>query len=494
MQHPPKGAVFLSYASQDAGAAQRICDALRAVGIEVWFDQSELRGGDVWDQRIRREIRECALFIPVISKSTAARHEGYFRLEWDLADQRSHMMARDRAFIIPVCLDAAPGAGTDVPESFHRVQWMRLPGGETSPQFVERIRRLLSPGDATEGVESGRTTTPGTDLGARGGERQRRSSTSRVAALLVAAALVIAIAYGLIDRLGPTKRSLTVGEHTTMPVAPADAHVAPAISSKSIAVLPFADMSEKHDQEYFADGMAEEIIDRLTKLPELHVTARASSFYFKGKVAKIAEVGRELGVANVIEGSVRKAADHLRVTAQLIRTDSGFQVWSQTYDSQLKDVFGVQDQIASAVAGALQISLSGVPLTGERGGTRNIEAYQWYLRGKSSLYENSDPSLHAAKEALEKALKLDPGFGLASSRLAQVEILRTNNGIITSSEGYGHARALAHRALEVSPELAEPHMWLGYVYRSLDWNWSASAAEYERVLRDNPITRPTSMR
>ncbi len=102
----PGKAVFLSYASQDAVAAQRMCNALRAAGIEVWFDQSELRGGDVWDQKIRREIHDCALFIPVISANTASRHEGYFRLEWDLADQRTHMLARNRAFIVPVCLDA----------------------------------------------------------------------------------------------------------------------------------------------------------------------------------------------------------------------------------------------------------------------------------------------------------------------------------------------------------------------------------------------------
>src|ERR1700682_5468852 len=108
----PSRAVFLSYASQDAGAAQRICEALRAASIEVWFDQSELRGGDAWDQRIRRELHDCALFIPVISANTAARHEGYFRLEWDLADQRTHMMARDRAIIVPVCIDDTPDSGT----------------------------------------------------------------------------------------------------------------------------------------------------------------------------------------------------------------------------------------------------------------------------------------------------------------------------------------------------------------------------------------------
>ena len=141
----PSHAVFLSYASQDAEAAQKICMALRAVGIEVFLDQSELRGGDVWDQKIRREIQECALFIPVISANTAARHEGYFRLEWDLADQRTHMIARSRVFVVPVCLDTTTEVAADVPESFRRVQWTRLPGGETPPAFVERLKRLLSP-------------------------------------------------------------------------------------------------------------------------------------------------------------------------------------------------------------------------------------------------------------------------------------------------------------------------------------------------------------
>ena len=142
---PEQGtAVFLSYASQDAAAARRICDELQAAGIEVWFDQSELRGGDAWDQKIRRQIRDCALFIPVISSNTAQRPEGYFRLEWDQADQRTHMIARDRAFILPVCTDTTPDSGTDMPDSFLRVQWTRLPAGETPPAFVERVVRLLA--------------------------------------------------------------------------------------------------------------------------------------------------------------------------------------------------------------------------------------------------------------------------------------------------------------------------------------------------------------
>src|ERR1700757_5353938 len=121
----PSKAVFLSYASQDAEAARCICDALRAAGIEVWFDQSELRGGDVWDHKIRKQIHDCALFIPIISAHTQARTEGYFRLEWHLADQRKLLMTKSRPFLVPVCIDGTPDANAEVPESFAAVQWTR---------------------------------------------------------------------------------------------------------------------------------------------------------------------------------------------------------------------------------------------------------------------------------------------------------------------------------------------------------------------------------
>ena len=138
-------AVFLSYASEDAQAAKRICGALRTAGIEVWFDQSELRGGDVWDSAIRKQIRSCALFIPVISANTNARIEGYFRLEWKLALDRSHLLAPNQPFLLPVAIDDTPQSDERLPDRFRELQWTRLAGGDTPPAFVERIQRLLSP-------------------------------------------------------------------------------------------------------------------------------------------------------------------------------------------------------------------------------------------------------------------------------------------------------------------------------------------------------------
>jgi len=144
----PSGAVFLSYASGDAAAAERICTSLRAAGIEVWFDRSELRGGDAWDQSIRKQIKGCALFVPVISRNSHDRDEGYFRLEWKLAVDRCHLMAADKAFLLPVVIDDTRD-DERVPERFREVQWTRLPNGVTPAEFVERVRALLSGGPAT---------------------------------------------------------------------------------------------------------------------------------------------------------------------------------------------------------------------------------------------------------------------------------------------------------------------------------------------------------
>jgi hypothetical protein len=139
-------AIFISYASEDTEAAGRIAATLEAAGIEVWLDKTVLRTGDVWDQKIRREIRDCALFMPVISRNTQARTEGYFRLEWHLADQRTQLMAKSRPFLIPVCIDETPEKHAEVPESFSRVHWSRLPAGGASAAFVEQVSRLLAAG------------------------------------------------------------------------------------------------------------------------------------------------------------------------------------------------------------------------------------------------------------------------------------------------------------------------------------------------------------
>src|SRR6185295_2829729 len=150
MSSPPAtpGAVFLSYAREDAEAARRIADALRAFGVEVWFDQSELRGGDAWDQKIRKQIKDCALFVPIISANTQSRLEGYFRLEWKLAEDRSHLMAKGKPFIVPVAIDGTTDRDAQVPDSFLAVQWTSLCSEQAVGRFPERVRAMLGLGVA----------------------------------------------------------------------------------------------------------------------------------------------------------------------------------------------------------------------------------------------------------------------------------------------------------------------------------------------------------
>jgi tetratricopeptide (TPR) repeat protein len=187
------GAVFLSYASQDAEAAKRICEALRNAGVEVWFDQSELVGGDVWDKKIRRQIKECALFLPVISANTQAREEGYFRLEWLLAVERSRLMADDARFLFPVVIDEIPEVAARVPDRFREVQWTRLDVRETPQIFAKRIARLLGQKSAAEAdpPENGQLTKRGTSSPKAATHRNRLPWL--VGSLLIGAGLVLAL-------------------------------------------------------------------------------------------------------------------------------------------------------------------------------------------------------------------------------------------------------------------------------------------------------------
>ena len=471
-------AVFLSYSSQDAAAALRICEALRSGGIEVWFDQSELRGGDAWDQKIRRQIRECALFVPVISANTAARPEGYFRLEWSLADDRTQKIARNKPFIVPVCLDATPDSGADVPDSFLRVQWTRLPGGETSAAFSKRITDLLSPTAAAQPQPS---SVPGEyRAGVPNAPRGRRRSLPANALAIIAFIVVAVAAYFARDKFISEKHAPA---QTSAPVA-ASSHdtESSGVDDKSIAVLPFVDMSEKKDQEYFSDGLAEELLGLLTKTPGLHVIARTSSFSFKGTTDDIPTIARKLNVANILEGSVRKSGNRLRVTTQLIRARSGEDFWSETYDRELKDVFQVQDEIAGAVVAALKLSLlASAPVASAS--TTNTESYTLFLKCAESQRLESRDSTEAGIALCQRAVDLDPNFAPAWALLG--DLLREQFVAFGGNETYEVARAKAYaafqRALALDPKQADAHLGLASLYDQMDFDPAASAAEVARA-------------
>jgi TolB-like protein/DNA-binding winged helix-turn-helix (wHTH) protein/Flp pilus assembly protein TadD len=272
--------------------------------------------------------------------------------------------------------------------------------------------------------------------------------------------------------------------HTGAPVVTAGASVPQ--TDKSIAVLPFLDMSEGKDQEYFADGMAEEIIDRLANVSDLRVAARTSSFYFKNKAVQVPKIARELGVLYVLEGSVRRSADHLRITAQLVRADTGLHLWSDTYDGDLRDVFKVQDDIANAVVQALQIRLMGGAVSRRSGGTSNLQAYQLYLRGRAQVDVTSTAAVRRAQGYFEQATRLDPNFGNAWAWLAVATDIFTDIGIVEPAIGYETARQQAQHALDLSPDVFYAHVALMYLYRTYDRNWSAAQGELDEMRRLEP--------
>jgi TolB-like protein/Tfp pilus assembly protein PilF len=478
----PTGAVFLSYASQDAEAAQRICAALRSAGVEVWFDQSELRGGDAWDRQIRERIHDCRLFIALISAHTEARDEGYFRHEWKLAVDRTHHMSDKKPFLVPVVIDDTRERGASVPEKLHEVQWTRLPGGKTPPEFVERVRRLVSPEPQNAPIALSAGAAPAPPQAMREPVPASRESKWALAAIAVAV-VAGAVVYFAIDRFWISKHP------TLQPTAPAaQASAAPTAFSPpphSIAVLPFVNMSGDKEQEYFSDGLSEELLNDLARINELQVAARTSAFSFKGKDTDIGTIARKLNVGAVLEGSVRRSGHTVRITTQLINAVTGFHLWSETYDRDLGDVLKLQTEIAEAVASALKVKLLG-DAVGEMkvGGTRNAAAYDAYLRSASAYWQVSSASDNESVRAgFQEAVRLDPNFALAyagwSLALGAYADLFAQGPAV--GDFYRQARAQALKAVSLAPELAEGHVALAVVYeRSLDF--AGATDELQRAM------------
>jgi TolB-like protein/Tfp pilus assembly protein PilF len=493
------GAVFLSYASQDQSAAQQICDALRAAGIEVWLDKSELRGGDAWDATIRKQIKTCALFIPLISRSTHARSEGYFRLEWKLAVDRSHLMASNKTFLLPVVIDGTGEDDDAVPERFREVQWTRLPDGQTSAAFAARVVRLLSP-DEHPVARSGRAADA---AGPAGSNSTSKSATSHRLRWTIYAAAIFFMAFIAVDRFVLSRRppDTAATPPTPAPAAPtalpeaaapaaadastASAH-APVVSEHSIAVLPFIDMSEKHDQEYFSDGLAEELLDMLAKTPGLHVIARTSSFYFKGKQATVPEIGRALAVANVLEGSVRKSANRLRVTTQLVRADNGEHLWSETYDRDQADIFKIQDDIARAVVDKLRLTLLGNDVQRSDTASANPQVHNLYLQGRFFLGPDTAEGLAKASDYFQKALQIDPAYAPSWAALAYVAVRQIANGYGSIDDAIARESRAAQKAVELDPKLAYARVQMGFWRMVSSYDWSGARKEFDLALQLEP--------
>ena len=265
---------------------------------------------------------------------------------------------------------------------------------------------------------------------------------------------------------------------------------APAVAELSVAVLPFVDMSPAKDQEYFSDGIAEEILNVLAQVSQLQVAARTSAFQFKGKNQDIQDIARQLGVAWVLEGSVRKAGDRVRVTAQLIRADNGFHAWSETYDRRLDDIFAIQDEISEAIAQALKVTLK---LPGEghaaKGDTHKLEAYEAYLMGRHLINQRTTETIKAGLEQFKRAVALDPDYALAYADQAIAILLLMDSwdsyGDIKPSDALAAARPLVDKALSIAPDRPEILAAKGFLERVAN-NFELALDYLDRSLAINP--------
>jgi TolB-like protein len=321
--------------------------------------------------------------VPVISANTQAREEGYFRREWNLAAHRTLDMADSKAFLLPVVIDATHESNALVPEKFREVQWTHLPAGAALAGFAERVQRLLAGGAAPA------------------------------------------------EAVAPTRR--VAG--SALPVTP------PTPDAPSIAVLPFVNMGRNEEDEYFADGLAEELLNVLAKIRGLRVAARTSAFTFKGKNATVAEVGRVLNVATVLEGSVRKAGNRLRISVQLVKASDGYHLWSESYDRTLEDIFALQDDIAQSVVKELRTTLLGeaADATAEKAATEAVaaaakgratdpEAHRLYLQARYFGDRGSREDIAKSIGYLKEALARDPKFAMAWAELGVMHAREANRG------------------------------------------------------------------
>ena len=252
-------------------------------------------------------------------------------------------------------------------------------------------------------------------------------------------------------------------------------------AAPTIAILPFANMSDDKEQEYFSDGLAEEIINALAQIPGLKVTARTSAFAFRGKEQDITKIAEALHVSTILEGSVRKSGNRLRVTAQLINAADGYHLWSQRYDRELADVFAMQDEIATAIAGALQLKLVGKPAD-RRKHQPNLPAYEAFLRGRHQVFVNTPESINLAKGAFEQAIALDPEYPEPYAELGTWHFVQTVAGLRRAAETIPLARTLAQKALELSPAEPRAQAVLCLLAGAFEHDWNEAGKRFQLAL------------
>ena len=438
--------VFVSHASQDAAVATAIVEHLESHALKCWMAPRDVKPGTEYADGIVAAINDAKAVVLVLSRSAvASSHVG----------REVERAASKHKQLVAFRIDAAP-----LSRSFEyflsNSQWIDAPS-LGMPAALAKLAEAVGQSCAAQ-TSAAEADFPG---------RRKRRRLAVVAAVGLAMGVVaISGAYFLAHK------------------APRPATTV-AVAGKSIAVLPFVDMSEKKDQEYFADGMAEEILDLLTKIPGLTVIGRTSSFEFKGKNEDLRIIGQKLNAANVLEGSVRKSGDQVRVTAQLINTKTGAHEWSETYDRPIGDALKLQDAIAAAVVREMQLTVSPDNVY-RHTSVKTPEAYDVYLRGRHAFDRHDAEGLAEAVSMFQRALDNDPNFADAAVSLAWAKASQAQFDFEPPAAAFEQSRAAAMTALKLDPNNAGAHAALGQIYLVYDWDWAAAEREFQQVTRLAP--------
>jgi TolB-like protein len=472
--HPAR--VFISYSSHDAALAQSVCSALEVAGFSCWIAPRDVVPGKLYADGIVRAINDSMILVVVLSEhAIASTHVGK---ELERATSKRHP-------IIALRIDAAsltPAFEYFLGES----QWIEVGavGADAAiRKLIDAARAHLVPESVVKAGDRGSATELVAQHSVASPPRAKHSQNLSRSILVLGALIALVVAYLATDKLWLTTHVVT--EPPIAATAPTSTPTAAAITDKSVGVLPFIDMSETKDQEYFSDGLSEELIDMLTKVPDLQVPARTSSFYFKGKQTNVGEIGKALGVAHVLEGSVRKSGNVIRITAQLIRVSNGYHLWSETYDRKLDDIFKIQDDIANAVVQALKASLleGSAPMAAR---TANAEAYTFFLQAESiSKRWNTPSDFRTAVGYIERAIKLDPSYAPAWALLSAARSAQAGESPLPSEERWTEARIAAEKAISLAPGDAAGYCAMAKINWLHDWDWVGSQTQIQRALETN---------
>jgi TolB-like protein/Tfp pilus assembly protein PilF len=449
-QAPPAKDVFISYASQDKAVADEVCESLERAGVACWIAPRNVTPGEFYAESIVHAIDSTKVIVLVLSKSGADSQ--HVLREVERASSKRHPVL---SFRIDT---AAMPAGLEY--FLNSSQWLDASTAGVNhalPKLVDAVKIALTQPSTEARLETGASTTA-------------KVSSRRSGALVALAVITMAaLAYVVADKFWLSKR-----------VASLPSPAATASPTSSIAVLPFTDMSEKHDQEYFGDGMAEEILNLLAKIPGLTVIGRTSSFQFKGKNEDLRTIGSKLNAAYVLEGSVRTAGDDVRVTAQLINTTTGAHEWSESYERHIGDVLKLQDAIAATVARQLELTVP-VNASALRASLKSVEAYKLLLRAWHAWDRQDKEGFEEGANLMRQALRLDPTSVLATADLAWIYESQAEFGFAPPAEGFERARRTALAALTLDPNSVDAHGVLARIHVVYDWDWPAADREYQQV-------------